>query len=433
MAATATPRVTETPRVTATPRPTATPRTNVTLDTSSSRKSDIGSLQSRLIDLGYLSGSVTQRYDGGTEYAVIAFQNRNGLYADGIAGPDTLTRLYSSDARRASQLAATIGVALYEGDDDHDAVRAMQRRLKELGYLSGNVDGSYGSKTTAAVMRFQDVNGLSMTGNADVRTLSALYSSNAIRASESASSGQTANSGNTTAGNSATATPVATLNQGAASDGVRELQTRLKELGYYTGAINGIYDSATTTAVMAFQTSRNLTADGEAGTATLNALYDYNAVVTYTTLRQGNSGTKVRTLQQQLYDLGYYTGAVDGSYGHDTAEAVRAFQSRNGLRVSGIADNETQTVLYSANALEAPVSTATYVTLSPGDSGEDVLEMKDMLLTLGYSPSANSNVYDERTENAVRLFQERNGLTVDGVAGPATLRKLYSDSAVAYE
>ena len=63
----------------------------------------------------------------------------------------------------------------------------------------------------------------------------------------------------------------------------------------------------------------------------------------------------------------------------------------------------------------------------------DAVDAVVVILQLGYAPSSNNDKFDSKTEAAVRLFQERNGLTVDGVAGPATLKKLYSENAIAAE
>ena len=59
---------------------------------------DVKRLQQRLKDLGYLSGKVDGAFGGGTKRAVIAFQRRNGLTADGEAGEATLAKLYAEDA-----------------------------------------------------------------------------------------------------------------------------------------------------------------------------------------------------------------------------------------------------------------------------------------------------------------------------------------------
>lgn len=59
---------------------------------------EVKKLQQRLKDLGYLSSKVDGQYGGGTKRAVIAFQRRNGLTADGEAGEATLAKIYAEDA-----------------------------------------------------------------------------------------------------------------------------------------------------------------------------------------------------------------------------------------------------------------------------------------------------------------------------------------------
>ena len=62
---------------------------------------EVTKLQQRLKDLGYLDGKVDGQYGGGTKRAVIAFQRRNGLTTDGVAGADTQNKLYAEDALAA--------------------------------------------------------------------------------------------------------------------------------------------------------------------------------------------------------------------------------------------------------------------------------------------------------------------------------------------
>ncbi len=64
----------------------------------------------------------------------------------------------------------------------------------------------------------------------------------------------------------------AVLKQGASGGEVKELQRRLKQWGYYSGAVDGIYGKATVEAVRYFQRKNGLTADGIAGKATFEAL-----------------------------------------------------------------------------------------------------------------------------------------------------------------
>ena len=67
----------------------------------------------------------------------------------------------------------------------------------------------------------------------------------------------------------------------------------------------------------------------------------------------GSSGREVTEIQKRLKAWGYYRGVVDGKYGYQTYQAVRYFQSKNGLKVDGIAGKAT---LY---ALGLPTGTST--------------------------------------------------------------------------
>ena len=63
-----------------------------------------------------------------------------------------------------------------------------------------------------------------------------------------------------------------TYKKGSSGAVVSQIQTKLKNWGYYTGDVDGIYGSATERAVRAFQRKNGLTADGKAGVRTLEAL-----------------------------------------------------------------------------------------------------------------------------------------------------------------
>jgi N-acetylmuramoyl-L-alanine amidase len=59
------------------------------------------------------------------------------------------------------------------------------------------------------------------------------------------------------------------------------------------------------------------------------------------TYRRGSSGSVVTKIQQRLSDWGYYFGTVDGVFGSRTETAVKYFQSKNALKVDGIAGKNT--------------------------------------------------------------------------------------------
>lgn len=143
-----------------------------------------------------------------------------------------------------------------------------------------------------------------------------------------------------------------TLRPGTTSGQVMTLQQKLKALGYYSGSVNGTYNSATKSAVKAFQKKHGLEQDGVAGPKTLRVLLDASAAKTET-LRQGDTGSEVKSVQRKLQELNYYSGSIDGIYGEGTAAAVRAFQKKKGLTQDGVAGPATLKALENASEDDA--------------------------------------------------------------------------------
>ena len=85
--------------------------------------------------------------------------------------------------------------------------------------------------------------------------------------------------------------------------------------------------------------------------------------VTYSTLRKGDEGPDVVTLQQALDELGYLTGAADGNFGTGTQTAVKKFQQDNGLDADGIAGKMTLEALFAKSSVTPIPDT----TAAPGD------------------------------------------------------------------
>ena len=131
---------------------------------------DVYALQERLIELNYLSGVADGVFGTETQNALIAFQNRNGLTADGTAGASTLKKLSGSCKAATATAAPSSNGTLHEGDSGED-VYNLQARLFELGYYNGRIDGRYSSETTTAVKAFQKANGLSADGVADRKSV----------------------------------------------------------------------------------------------------------------------------------------------------------------------------------------------------------------------------------------------------------------------
>jgi peptidoglycan hydrolase-like protein with peptidoglycan-binding domain len=111
--------------------------------------------------------------------------------------------------------------------------------MRSLGYYSGPIDGVYGADTTAAVKAMQQALGVTADGIFGPETYRALRAN---------------------AKTAAFATSV-----------VLSIQATLKQYGYYSGPIDGVYGAATTEAVKHLQTSLGVTADGRVGSETVAA------------------------------------------------------------------------------------------------------------------------------------------------------------------
>ena len=94
----------------------------------------------------------------------------------------------------------------------------------------------------------------------------------------------------------------AVLKQGATGGEVKEVQRRLKQWGYYNGAVDGIYGKGTVEAVKKFQKKNGLTADGIAGIETYRAL-GMNDSVKVLEGNNGNSGSNSNYTNSDLYML----------------------------------------------------------------------------------------------------------------------------------
>ena len=339
----------------------------------------------------------------------------------------TLTVYYGAGNSMSYNVEATVGgtpyYKLFKRGSRGDGVYALTSRLSEMGYPVSPTN-YYSDSVAAAVRLFQSANGLSADGMAGKLTQEKLYSVSAIGYSES---GQT----------------YPTLVRGDRGMALLyTLQQRLKDLGYYTIRVDGIFGSGTQRAVRWFQSVNGLSVTGKADNATQQLLYSAQAKAasgyspeSYDTLSRSNRyKAAVVPLQRRLKALGYLSGSADGYFGSNTYRAVRNFQSRNGLSVTGVADSGTQQLLYSSSARPASGSSSSgsgsstgYRLLYWGCRGDAVKRLQQALIDAGYKSYVRSadGIYGQWTYDAVRAYQRDVGLSVDGIAGKNTQNKLY--------
>ncbi|MGH3022481.1 MAG: peptidoglycan-binding protein [Gaiellaceae bacterium] len=129
--------------------------------------------------------------------------------------------------------------------------------------------------------------------------------------------------------------------------------------------------------------------------------------------------TQVPGLQVALRAHGYYPGAVDGIAGPITKRGIRAFQRRHRLAVDGVAGPRTRGAL---GRLGRPLYGRR--TIRRGHVGWDVSVLQFRLRRHGVRTGVLDGVFGPDTSRAVRRFQSRAGLGVDGVVGPLTMRVL---------
>ena len=380
----------------------------------------VSKVQTELKALGYYYGQITGNAGPKTVAAIKSFQGKNGLTADGIAGPQTIAKIDAAyEAKGGSSSGSGSSASGLKLNSKGTDVRNLQQDLTTLGYYWAEITGNFGAKTETAVKRFQEENGLTADGVAGTKTLKAIAAAVARKGGTPASGG---NAGTTLKLNS----------QGTK---VSQLQTDLKQLGYYYAEITGNFGEKTEAAVKAFQKAKSLTADGVAGTKTLNAIAvavdkagGSSSGSSSTNMKLGSTGTAVSALQQNLTTLGYYYGDVTGHYGNLTQQAVKKFQKAKGLTQDGVASTATlnaiTSALKNAGVDVGPGTVAT--TLREGDKGTAVTELQTMLKKLNYYYGSITGSFGSLTKQAVRKFQDANKLTVDGVAGPATINKLRS-------
>ncbi len=226
-------------------------------------------------------------------------------------------------------VSASAAGMLQKGDRG-PTVRNLQQALVNGGWADLVCDGIYGPKTEAAVKYYQQMNGLQATGRAGSVTLTNLLGSADVDLNVPGSNSPS---------------------QGSTGPTVYNIQVRLAALGYPVGPQDGKFGRRTAAAVRSFQQLNGLAVDGKVGPKTSAALFDagavpYHETVTYTKLRRGDSGPRVSQLQQKLADLGLYTGAITGYYNYATYVAVMNYQSALGLKVDGIAGQQTLSSLY---------------------------------------------------------------------------------------
>ena len=308
-------------------------------------------------------------FNESTEAAVRVFQRQFNLTVDGIVGKATwykISYIYAA-VRKLAELTSIgriedlysgqyPGTPLQEGDRGVE-VQLLQYYLSAIAVFypqipNVSIDGRFGPELFKAVLNFQRSFGLIEDGIVGRETWNRIYAlyetlSDKIVPDESIPE-----------------YPGMTLQQGSYGENVRRIQTALNNISAQYPSIpllveDGIFGTATTTAVRAFQRQFGLTVDGIVGVLTWNKIFEVSALIDTgeeageemppypgTLLRNGSRGNAVRLMQERLKSISIYYPVipditVDGIFGPATQAAVIAFQQMMGITADGIIGQQT--------------------------------------------------------------------------------------------
>ena len=146
------------------------------------------------------------------------------------------------------------------------------------------------------------------------------------------------------------------------------MQLVLKSYGYYEGDIDGLFGNISKKALINFQSSNNIVADGIIGSETCNLLLNKSQIIknTISTVKTVNLNNSEQNYSQEIYDaqkvlkeLGLYTSDLDGLNGPGTKRALRNFQSKSGLNADGVLGPLTKSALDKGEESYITVSSST--------------------------------------------------------------------------
>ena len=185
-----------------------------------------------------------------------------------------------------------------------------------------------------------------------------------------------------------------------------------------------MFNNVTKSAIKSFQQANGLTRDGALGPQTRDLLLSNEAQEK--SLQLGDYGTDVQNAQKRLVKLNYLSSSsATGYFGEKTEDAVRAFQKRNGITVSGMLNSYTIKKLNASNAKKAPSSSSSGSSgssSSGGSSGGSSSGGSSGSSSSGGSSGGSSSVGNKTgVEKMIAIAESKLGSKyVRGAKGPST-------------
>ena len=263
-------------------------------------------------------------------------------------------------------------------------VTSLQNNLKAAGHYNGPVTGYYGSLTTAAIVRFQQANGLVPDGIAGPNTLSALAAeleppdSSAVTSLPSVITEDSSTEVTEDTSEIVTEDSSSEVNEDTAEIVTEDSSTEVNE------DTSEIVTEDSSTEVTE-DTAEIITEDSSAE-VTENSSPSFSSNVV---LRRGQRSSLVTSLQRNLQTAGHFNGPVTGYYGSLTQAAVVSFQRARGLSPDGVAGPNTLAALESGSATTTPSEFTTPSSVFNNESftGEASQEEESQTTAAAGSPS----------------------------------------------
>ena len=411
---------------------------------------DIRAVQNKLNSLGYVAGTADGYYGNMTRNAVINFQSKKGLAADGDVGPTTWSALFNTSTSGGSGYSRILKLTspLMYGED----IKAVQNRLNSLGYNAGTADGYYGNGTRTAVISFQTARGIDIDGEVGPTTWKTLFNT-----STSGGNGSTSNIRKVfiDPGHGGT-------DPGASGNGLYEKEVVLsiskkvrnilisKGFEVELSRSTDQYVSLSDRAAQANAWDADLFVSIHCNSATSSSAngtecYTYPTANTSTKSLSKNMASALAS-KLGLTNRGHKEAnfavlrlsnmpaiLIETAFINNANDASK-LKTRENDFASAIANQIANTSIDNSNGGSSNGNTSAEYSrnlevTSPLMYGEDIRAVQNKLNSLGFNCGTADGYYGNDTKNAVINLQNTFGITADGIVGPTTWKYLFETNA----